>query len=267
MIDAFWHGTLHRPYQLHTAIHGEPDKPVVVLLHGIAASGESWSTLVPLLTPQYRCITIDLLGFGESPKPQWATYDMEQHLRSIRRTIQSLRIHGDFILAGHSLGSLLATRYARVYPRHVRQLLLLSPPIYPPLDTIEGKLALKRTDLLMRVYRALRSSPRMTPTNIRRLSKLGVIPPTIVTHPETWVPFKRSLEQCVEEQTILRDIRDVRIPIDIFYGRLDTVVIGENVRSLAKMHDVSVHTFRGNHTLGRTYAKEVAKLLTLNRHE
>jgi cis-3-alkyl-4-acyloxetan-2-one decarboxylase len=169
-IERFWHGTLRQPYQLHVASYGERSKPTIVLLHGIAASGKFWDRLTSLLISQYHCVTIDLLGFGESPKPQWADYDIDQHVRSIHRTIRSLHISGRYILAGHSLGSLLATNYARRYPGKVGSLLLLSPPVYPPLDTIQGKLALRRTDLLMRVYRMLRKHPRVTPENIRRLS-------------------------------------------------------------------------------------------------
>ena len=260
-IDQFWHGTLQRPYRLHTASYGDDGKPVIILLHGIAASGEDWRALIPLLTPHYHCITIDLLGFGQSPKPQWAGYDMEEHIRSIHRTIRLLHLPKQYTLVGHSLGSLLATRYVRSYPAGVERLLLLSPPVYPPPNTIAGKLALRRTDLLMRVYRTVREHPRMTPDNIRRLSRLGVMPRTIAIHPDTWIPFKRSLQRCIEQQTILQDIRDIRAPVDAVYGTLDAVVIGANVRSLARLRDVHVHTFTGNHALGHTYAKAVTKLL------
>ena len=100
-IEQFWHGKLRRPYRLHIAYYGEEGKPVIVLLHGIAASGEDWRALIPLLTPYYRCITIDLLGFGRSPKPQWAEYDMAQHLRAVRCTLRSLHIPKPYILVGH----------------------------------------------------------------------------------------------------------------------------------------------------------------------
>lgn len=259
--DWFWHGVLRRPYRLDSTVHGEADKPVVVLLHGIAASGEDWGKLIPLLTPRYRCITIDLLGFGKSPKPDSAPYDMDQHIGAIHSTIRSLHLGGPFILVGHSLGSLLATRYARAYPREVKRLLLLSPPVYPPLVSITGKVALRRTDILMRIYRFLRTHPRMTPENIRRISRISVLPPSIAKHPDTWVPFKRSLERCIEQQTIEQDITAVRAPIDIFYGTLDTVVVGSNVQSLASKAGVEVHAFRGNHTLSKHYGSIVSKLL------
>jgi pimeloyl-ACP methyl ester carboxylesterase len=262
-IERFWHQSLGRPYRLHVTHHGDIAKPVVILLHGIAASGEDWDKLIPLLTTQYHCITIDLLGFGRSPKPQWATYDMTQHVAAIRLTIRSLRLPGNYTLVGHSLGSLLATAYTHRFPRRINRLLLLSPPVYPPLHTIEGKLALKRTDLLMKLYKLLRTHPRMTPDTIRRLSLVSPLPRTVVTRPDTWIPFTRSLEHCIEQQTIERDIRRITIPIDIFYGSLDTVVVGSNIRALARRQDVRMHTFRGNHALGRTYAKAVADVLAL----
>jgi pimeloyl-ACP methyl ester carboxylesterase len=241
--------------------HGDGDKPVVVLLHGIAASSEDWGKLIPLLTPHYRCVTIDLLGFAKSPKPQWAEYTMEDHIRSIRYTIRRLGIGKPFILVGHSLGSLLATHYVRNYPHQVSRLLLLSPPVYPPLETIQKKSALRRTDLLLRIYKFLRTHPRMTPENIRRLSYIVPVPRSITTYPETWVPFFRSLERCIEQQTIMEDIRAARVPIDIFYGSLDTVVVGDNVRLLTKSKGVRLHTFRGNHGIGRTYARTVTAIL------
>lgn len=183
---------------------------------------------------------------------------MEDHVRSIHYTLRRMRLHKRLILVGHSLGSLLATRYARKHSHDITRLLLLSPPIYPPLDTISGKAALKRTDVLMKVYRLLRTHPRFTPENVKRLKYLIPIPRSIYTHPDTWLPFCRSLEHCIEQQTIQRDIRDLRLPIDIFYGTLDTLIVGSNVRAVAKLKGVDVHTFSGQHGLTRHYARVVA---------
>jgi len=259
--EIFWHKILRRPFRLFAMEHSEIDKPVIIFLHGIAASSEDWNKLIPLLAPRYYCITIDLLGFAQSPKPQWAAYTMEDHLRAIEFTIRKLGVRRPFILAGHSLGSLLATAYARQHPKDVERLLLLSPPVYPPLESIEKKSALRYTNLLIKIYKFMRTYPRITPENIRRLSLIVPLPRSITKHSETWLPFFRSLEHCIEQQTILQDIRDIRAPIDIFYGSLDTVVVGYNVRQLSKLKDVRIHTFRGNHGIGRTYAKTVAAVL------
>jgi pimeloyl-ACP methyl ester carboxylesterase len=259
--DGLWHHIFRRPYRLHAEVHGHPGKPAVILLHGIAASSDDWGKLVPLLTPKYQCITIDLLGFAKSPKPQWARYTMEDHVRSIAHTVSALHIDGKFILIGHSLGSLLATRYARKHTRQIEWLVLLSPPVYPPLASIGKRSAYYRTNWLLKLYRFLRTHPRMTPANMRRLSYIIPLPRSITTYPETWVSFHRSLESCIEQQTIERDIRDTKVPIDIFYGTLDALVVGHNVHKLAKQKDVQVHMFRGQHSISRAYAGHVAALL------
>lgn len=259
--DLFWHKRLRLPYQLHITRYGQADKPVIVFLHGIAASSEDWSKLIPLLQNEYQCITIDLLGFAKSPKPQWYAYTMEDHLRNIRHTIRQLHIRGPFILAGHSLGSLLATRYARDHPRRVCRLLLLSPPIYPPADTILSPAARRRTAAFLKLYKFLRTNPRITPENFKRLSYLLPLPKSVSKHPETWTPFLRTLEECIENQTIIEDVIDITMPIDIFYGTLDQVVIAYNLRQLAENKGVTLHAFRGNHSIGRTYAKTVAQVL------
>jgi pimeloyl-ACP methyl ester carboxylesterase len=259
--DRFWHQKLRRPYRLHSVTHGSIDKPVIVMLHGIAASSDDWSKLVPLLSEQYRCVTIDLLGFAKSPKPQWADYTMEDHVRSIAYTIKKLDINDPFTLIGHSLGSLLATRYARLHAKQVSHLMLLSPPVYPPLDTIQKRSAYYRTSWLMKLYRFLRTHPRMTPANMKKISYIAPLPSSITKDPETWLPFHRSLERCIEQQTIERDIAVIRAPIDIFYGTLDTLVVGTNVQTLVSSDDVHVHPFRGQHSISRGYAKLVSASL------
>lgn len=258
-LQLFWHKTLRRPYRLHVSDSGGA-KPVVVLLHGIAASGEDWQPLVAVLSARYRCITIDLVGFGKSPKPQWYAYQPEDHLRCLRATLRRLHIRR-YILVGHSLGSLLATRYARQHHRSLRRLVLLSPPVYPPLPSILSRPARYQTNLFLHIYKILRSHPRMTPTNFRRLSRVLPLPKSVITHPETWIPFRRTLERCIETQTIGEDIVDIPLPIDIFYGTLDQVVVAANVEGLAKLHDVTIHTMHVNHSLGKRYQNTVATFL------
>lgn len=258
--EQFWHRYLGRPYRLHVTEHSS-EGPTLILLHGIAASSDKWNELIPLIKDSYRCITIDLLGFGKSPKPQWLAYTMEDHLHSLHKTLASLGLHEDYILMGHSLGSLLATRYAREHPQHVSQLVLLSSPIYPPLEEITGRINRRRTALLLKIYEFLRSNPRVTPANVKRFGKLLPIPKSIVKHPATWVPFMRTLEHCIEQQTILQDIVDISVPIDMFYGTLDSVVVPYNLQSISKITDVQLHQVTSNHDVGKRYAKAVAEWL------
>lgn len=221
----------------------------------------TWDDLVPQIKDFYRPITIDLLGFGNSPKPQWAAYDMDDHIRSLEYTIARLRLRGEFTLVGHSLGSLLTTRYARMHHEQVGRLVLLSPPAYAPLYTIQNRAARQRTQLYLKAYRFLRSHPRVTPENI---NKLQVILPQLkflTLNTDTWLPFTRSLEHCIEQQTLSDDLRHTDAPTDIFFGIFDEVVIPYNVKQLAKIRDVSLHPLNVQHAVTKKYATAVAAVL------
>lgn len=254
------HKYLNRPYKLHTVDHGGHG-PVIIFLHGLASSSANWDGLIPLLINDYRCISIELIGFGDSPKPQWYAYTIEDHLNNIHAAIKSLKLKDPFILVGHSLGSLLATRYACVHTRRIARLILLSPPVYAPLNDIASRTARQRTSLYLRAYRFIRTHPKVTPENIARLARILPQMKFLILNKATWVPFIRSLEQCIENQTLLADIRNVRAPIDIFYGIFDEVIVPYNIKQTAKIRDVTIHPLRVNHIIGTRYAAAVAKLL------
>ena len=262
IFDTFWHKTLRRPYRLHIQRYGDPAKPTIVLLHGIAASGEDWAPFVQVLTKEYYCITIDLLGFGKSPKPQWCKYSIDDHTRSLFYSIHALRNRELFILMGHSLGSFLAARYAHEHPSSLSRLYLLSPPVYPPLNAISKRGARRLTGLLLVIYKFLRNE-HMTPDTFRRLSYIAPLPKSVVRQPDIWIPFMRTLQTCIEQQHILSDVAALELPVKVFYGTLDQVVVGANVELLTQNSYVQTQTFIGTHDLTLRYAKYVLKSLKL----
>jgi pimeloyl-ACP methyl ester carboxylesterase len=264
--ERVWHKWFGRPYTLHYIDHGggkksKQNRPVIVLLHGLASSSANWDLLTPLLENTHHCISIDLLGFGESPKPQWSAYTIEDHMSSVHKTIRKLRLRRPFTIVGHSLGSLLATRYASLYPEQLERIVLLSPPVYPPLKSLESFPARVRTSMYLRAYAYLRNHPRVTPENIVRLTKFIPQLKFMVLNRPTWLPLVRSLENCIEQQTLVRDIRRVHMPIDVFFGKLDEVVVPYNVRQLSKIADVRLHPLNVNHAVGKRYSTAVAKVL------
>lgn len=259
-MDRWWHKYLRRPYRLHVYDHGGSGV-VIVFLHGLASSSANWDYLIPLLRGQYRCISIDLIGFGKSPKPLWYDYTMSDHLRSVRLTIRRLHLRQPFILMGHSMGSLIATRYARDYSSQVGRLVLLSPPVYAPLQTILRRSARSRTSFYLHAYRVLRNYKRFTPENSLRLRRLLPQLRFMDLNQTTWTPLIRSLEHCIEQQSLMGDIKLVTAPIEIFYGIFDEVIVPYNVKQLAKVQDVTLYPLRLNHVVGKRYSAAVAKLL------
>ena len=125
MIQTIKHRWLHVPYQLHVNQTKTPrrSRATVLFLHGIGNNSHAWDTVIATLPDDVRCISIDLLGFGESPKPRNISYDAREHARSVLHTYLSLGIPEKIIIVGHSLGSLVAVEFAKRYPILVKSLI------------------------------------------------------------------------------------------------------------------------------------------------
>jgi len=100
----------------------------VILIHGIAASLHDWDELVPELTRHgYASYALDLLGHGESPKPDFPSYQMDWLYEHFSHWMRSLHLTERAIVIGHSLGGYLALEYARSDSAWTRGLVLVNP--------------------------------------------------------------------------------------------------------------------------------------------
>lgn len=101
---------------------GEP----LMLLHGFGANKDNYIRVAPYLTPHYRVIIPDHIGFGESSRPPEADYSplaQVERLRSLARALNLKHIH----LAGSSMSGQIAMIYAARYPSEIKSLWLLDP--------------------------------------------------------------------------------------------------------------------------------------------
>jgi pimeloyl-ACP methyl ester carboxylesterase len=99
--------------------------PVLLLLHGFLGSSRCWQPLVTQLHEQFRCISLDLLGFGDSAKPK-IRYDVATEVYFVHQVAQSLGLT-TFSLIGHSFGGWVSAAYALQYPMHLQNLVLIAP--------------------------------------------------------------------------------------------------------------------------------------------
>jgi pimeloyl-ACP methyl ester carboxylesterase len=87
----------------------------VVLLHGFNFSGEAWrGTIAVLAAEGFRVVVPDQIGFGRSSKPT-IPYRFDDMAINTRRLLQSLGVDRAAIV-GHSMGGMLASRFAMAYP-------------------------------------------------------------------------------------------------------------------------------------------------------
>ncbi|MGY0578399.1 MAG: alpha/beta fold hydrolase [Paraglaciecola chathamensis] len=102
-------------------------KPVVVLLHGKNFNGAYWQRTARYLHQQgYGVLIPDQIGFGKSAKPTEYQYSFAALASHTKALMSSLDIKKSIIL-GHSMGGMLASRFALLYPESTSKLLLVNP--------------------------------------------------------------------------------------------------------------------------------------------
>lgn len=99
----------------------------VLLLHGKNFNGAYWKqTATELSKLGYRVIIPDQIGFGKSSKPSYYQYSFHQLAQNTKQILDELKINKINVL-GHSMGGMLATRFALMYPETTEKLILENP--------------------------------------------------------------------------------------------------------------------------------------------
>lgn len=98
----------------------------LVLLHGFGADKDNFTRVARFLTPTYRVLIPDLLGFGESDNPAGADYSPTAQAERVRAFAAAVGAT-PLDLGGNSMGGQIAITYAALHPDEVRSLWLLAP--------------------------------------------------------------------------------------------------------------------------------------------
>lgn len=120
-----WRGHQDRTTELHVESRGYGPE-TLVFIPGLGGTTRYWAARVDSLENRYRIVLVDLLGFGQSPKP-WTRYSVERHVLELRAVLKRF---DPVTLVGHSLGALLAFAYAARHPASVQNIVALGMPYF-----------------------------------------------------------------------------------------------------------------------------------------
>jgi pimeloyl-ACP methyl ester carboxylesterase len=139
--------------------------PVVVLLHGLASSSQTWAGVLPLLGRHAHVIAPDLLGHGRSAKPRSGDYSLGAYAAGVRDLLITLGLDRATV-AGHSFGGGVAMQFAYQFPELAQRLVLVSSGGLGRAVTVALRAAtLPGTSMV------LRALPAITPPWLTRLAR------------------------------------------------------------------------------------------------
>ncbi|MBE9041268.1 alpha/beta hydrolase [Oscillatoriales cyanobacterium LEGE 11467] len=97
----------------------------LLMLHSFFAEASGFLPLMERLSTRFRCIGLDMLGFGESSKPE-IRYSVTAEVRFVTEFIDRLDLPPCYIL-GHSFGGWVGTAYTLKCPDRITGLILVAP--------------------------------------------------------------------------------------------------------------------------------------------
>lgn len=97
----------------------------IIFIHGLGSYSQAWIKNVEALKSEYRCISIDLPGYGKSSK-QPHSGQMTFYAGIVNELVKELNL-GKVVLAGHSMGGQISITTSLIYPDIVKGLVLVAP--------------------------------------------------------------------------------------------------------------------------------------------
>lgn len=249
--------------------------PAFVLLHGLAGSGRYWGEAFDRLADRGRLVVPDLLGFGASPHPD-SDYGPDDHADAVARSLVELGVEGPVVVAGHSLGALVALRLAVRRPELVAAVVVFGPAVFASPE--QARQRIRHSGLFNRLFaldtrwasHACRWMCRHRAAAARLAHLLRPdLPPSIASDSvqHTWASYSQTLENVMLSAHGIEWLGQIAAPINIVVGEHDRIGDRALLEQLARRHaHVTVETWPGGHDLPLTHPDEcVAAILDAAR--
>lgn len=239
---------------------GDPKGMPLVLLHGYTDTSRLWSILAPQLG-RYRVLIPDQRGHGASAKPR-CCYALSDFADDLLLFLDAKKIDRAAI-AGSSLGSMVAQRFAADHPERTIGVVLAASTAKAPIDrdhwlypiVTDSRAPANRQDAFLKEW-SPGASPTPVDASLTRYfdGEMRDVP----TH--VW----RSVIRELVDVPVARHAADVRVPVLVLNGGKDPLFGPDHHRSLAGAYQKArSHTFADlGHNLVVERPEEVGPVFT-----
>lgn len=224
----------------------------IVLIHGFLSSSSYWTRVQKELSKTHTVIVIDLLGFGKSPKPRQASYSADEQVTHVHHTLKKALNNKPFTLVGHSMGSLIATKYAAKHPELLQKLILVAPPVF--LNSKQAHEKIVQTNMIYRLalytpfgrlaWPAIRLALKALPNNEKTKTRHSIAHGLKYSSHHS---RSKSLKNLVEVESLPDLINKLSLKPIILAGRKDRAVYTENIKKTGLEDTAEVYYFKNGH--------------------
>lgn len=204
----------------------------IILFHGKNFNGFYWKDIIPKLTAEgFRVVAPDQIGWGKSGKPN-IHYSFHLLAANNKKLLDSLKIERA-IIVGHSMGGILATRFALMFPETTTKLILENPigledyRMFVPYQNYEEALKSERMQTVdkMREYQKT-YYPEWRPKYEQYVQAQAesLIKPDF---PQTAIANALTALM-IYEQPVCYEFSNIKVPTLLIIGQADRTVVGKN---------------------------------------
>jgi 4,5:9,10-diseco-3-hydroxy-5,9,17-trioxoandrosta-1(10),2-diene-4-oate hydrolase len=225
----------------------------LILLHGGGPGASGWSnfrTNIGPMSKHYRCLLVDMPGFGKSGKPYYNEPQGAYNARALRDLLDTLKIQKAHFI-GNSLGGHTALKFALDYPDRAGRLIAMAPAS-ANMVTTTTPMPTEGIKLLQGYYRGTGPSPERLKAFIQTL----VYDSSWVTDEILKERYARSIDPEIQKwatemgpkpgriEPLWRDFDKIAHPTLLIWGRDDRVVpLDGALFMIHRMKNARLHVF------------------------
>lgn len=234
----------------------------VVLFHGKNFGGYYWTSVIKALTNGgFRVIVPDQIGFGKSSKA-FINYSFHQLANWNKQLLDTLGIPKAAIL-GHSMGGMLATRFALLFPAKTEKLLLENPigledyrSFVPYITTAQQyQTELKSTaESIKKYYQS--SYFTVWKPEYDELVRIAAGVTFSADYPRSAKVAALTFTM-IYEQPVVYEFVNVRVPTVLFIGKEDRTIVGKGLLSPDQQALYGQYRLLGKQTAAKIYGAKL----------
>lgn len=244
----------------------KPNGRTVVLLHGKNFFGAYWrETVQTLAGAGFRVVVPDQVGFGKSDKAN-LHYSFHQLARNTKHLLDTLGVP-KVVLVGHSMGGMLATRFALLYPATVEKLVLENPigledyRLGVPFQSVDQAEAgeLKSTEASFRKYHAT-----YYPNGYPAAHDQWLLPLVAQTKSPDFPLVARANAltfDMIYQQPVSYEFSRIAVPTLLIIGQADRTVVGKAlIKDPGTLAQLGQYPALGRHTAAQIKGAKLMEL-------
>ena len=204
----------------------------IILFHGKNFNGFYWKDVIPKLTENgFRVIVPDQIGWGKSTKPD-VHYSFHLLALNNKKLLDSLNVK-KAIVVGHSMGGMLATRFALMFPETVSKLILENPigledyRRFVPYQTYEETLKSEKAKTYESMKKYQESYYPIWKPEYEQYVQAQAESLIKPDFPQTAVANALT-SLMIYEQPVCYEFADIKTPTLLIIGQADRTIVGKN---------------------------------------